>query len=320
MMPWRNTLNSWKPLLTAGVLFLCAAGANAETLTLKEAAYVKGPKVLLGEIADIEGENKELLESIEVIDAAQPGSQKKLHAALIQTRLKSAGLEEVELNGALAVTATTLSSEITRDAVAQSLIDHIRETMPWDGRSTLIEVAPPTFDITAPEGQVDFAWAPQPGFDYVGTGAFKGEVLVDGQPARTINMRARIEPYVEVMVATRDIMRGMPVGPMDMEPRKMPLSAAPQGAITDPQRALGLVARKTIFPGQFVTQRDLQERVAVKRNQLVDVLVRSGAVHLKGRAKATMDGRVGDSIILVNPDSNAQMQGMVMADGSVLVE
>lgn len=308
-------------LLLLLLLALLLTGlAHADVLTLKEEAYVKGPKVLLGEIADIEGEDKELLGAIELGDAAQPGSQKKLNAALVQARLKSAGVPDVELHGALAVTATTLHSELGRMEIAQSLENHIRDTMPWDQQRTQIEVAPANFDITLPEGQVDLAWSAQPGFEYVGTGAFKGELMVDGKPQRTINMRAKIEPYVTVMVATRDIMRGMPVGPADMEPREMPLTAAPQGAITDPQRALGLIARKTIFPGQFLSQRDLQERVAVQRNQLVDVIARSGSVTLKGRAKAAMDGRVGDTIILVNPESNAQMQGTVMPDGSVHVE
>jgi flagella basal body P-ring formation protein FlgA len=154
----------------------------------------------------------------------------------------------------------------------------------------------------------------------VGAGAFKGEVIVDGRSQRSFNVRAKVEPYVTVMVATRDIMRGMPVGPMDMEPREMLLSSAPEGVVTDPARAVGLVARKTIFPGQFLTLRDLQERVAVERNQLVDVIVKSGSVTLTGRAKATMDGRAGDTIICVIPESKEQIQGVVMPNGVVVVE
>jgi flagella basal body P-ring formation protein FlgA len=305
------------------VALLGALGAQAaDKVTFREEAFVKGPKVLLGDVASIVGVGAEMLAAIELGDAPQPGAQKRLHTALVETRLRSAGVDVsgIEMHGATSVLATTLSSEISSEEVADSLAEYIRESMPWEADSTRIEVTPPAFAITAPEGLVEFAWAATPDYGYVGAGAFKGEVIVDGRSQRSFNVRAKVEPYVTVMVATRDIMRGMPVGPMDMEPREMLLSSAPEGVVTDPARAVGLVARKTIFPGQFLTLRDLQERVAVERNQLVDVIVKSGSVTLTGRAKATMDGRAGDTIICVIPESKEQIQGVVMPNGVVVVE
>lgn len=301
---------------------LAGVSAHADKLTLKEEAYVKGPKVLLGDIARIEGESAERLREIELVDAAMPGAQKRLNAALVETRLRSAGvdIEGIEMHGSTSVLATTLSDEISGGEVADSLMQYIRESMPWDAEHTQVEITPPAFALTVPEGQTEIAWSPSPGYEYVGAGAFQGQLMIDGEPKRSFNVRVKVDPYVDVMVATRDIMRGMAVGPADMEPRRMPLTSAPQGVITDPQRALGLVARKTIFPGQFLTLRDLQEKVVVERNQLVDIIVRSGAVTLQGRAKATMDGRVGDTIVCVNPDSKEQIQGVVMPNGAVVVE
>jgi len=315
-------LRSLIALTGLSAALLLAGAAHADKLTLKEEAYVKGPKVLLGDIAQIDGESADRLAEIELVDAAMPGAQKRLNAALVETRLRSAGIDigEIEMHGSTSVVATTLSDEISGGEVADSLMQYIRETMPWDAEHTQVEVTPPAFDLTVAEGDIEIAWAPAPGYEYVGTGAFQGQLMVDGESKRTFNVRAKVDPYVDVMVATRDIMRGMAVGPADMEPRRMPLTSAPQGVVTDPQRALGLVARKTIFPGQFITLRDLQEKVVIERNQLVDIVVRSGAVTLKGRAKATMDGRVGDTIVCVNPESKEQIQGVVMPTGIVMVE
>lgn len=307
-------------LLLAALLPMAAA--RADVVTFKEEAYVKGPKVLLGDVADIEGEDAVELASIELMDAARPGAQKRLQAALVEARLRSAGFDTsaLDMQGATSVVTTTLSLEISGQEVAESLMHYIKETMPWELDSTQIEVTAPTFDITAREGTVDFAWSPAPDYRYVGSGAFRGELIVDGESQRSFNLRAKIEPYVNVLVASRDIARGQMVGPADMESRKMPLSSAPSGAVTDPQRALGLVARKTIFPGEYLSERDLQERVLVERNQLVNAVVQSGAVTLTSRLKAVTDGRAGDTIPCVNPQSKEQVLAVVMPDGSVRVE
>lgn len=303
-------------------LLLVSQAARADLVTFKEEAFVKGPKVLLGDIANIEGEAADELAAIELIDAARPGSQKRLQAALVEARLRNAGYDTsaLRIEGPSSIVTTTLSSDVSREAVAESLMQYIKETMPWDLQSTQIEVTAPNFDVTVPEGVVDIAWSPAPDYRYVGAGAFRGELVVDGVSQRNFTVRAKVEPYVEVLVASRDIARGQALGPVDFEPRKMPLSAAPSGALTDPDQALGLVARKTIFPGEYISERDLQERVLVQRNQTVNAVVRAGAVTLNARLVAMADGRAGDAIPCVNPGSKEQVLAMVMPDGTVQVE
>ncbi len=312
----------WTVWTLALAALLIVSGACADVVTFKDEVYVKGPKVLLGDIAEIEGEDAVELASIELMDAARPGAQKRLQASLVEARLRSAGIDTsaIEMQGASSVVTTTLSLEVSGREVAESLMQYIKETMPWELDSTQIEVTAPTFDITAREGTVDFAWSPAPDYRYVGAGAFRGELIVDGESQRTFNLRAKIEPFVNVLVASRDIARGQLVGPADMESRKMPLSTAPTGAVTDPQRALGLVARKTIFPGEYISERDLQERVLIERNQIINAVVRSGAVTLTSRLKAVTDGRAGDTIACVNPQSKEQVLAVVMPDGTVRVE
>jgi len=303
-------------------LLLLAVAAHADKLTLKEEAYIKGPKVLLGDLANIEGEDAEQLASIEIIDAARPGAQKRVNAALVETRLRSAGinLDDIELHGPSSIVATTLHTEISQEQVAQSLMDFIRNSMPWDEAHTNIEITAPPGAITAPDGVVDFAWHPSPDYEYVGAGAFRGELLVDGAPQRSFSMRDHVEPYVDVLVAARDVQRGGIVGPADIDVRRMPLRSAPQGVITEAQLAIGMAATRTIFPGQFLSSKYLSEPVLVKRNQTVEIRVRAGSLLLTGRARATVDGRAGDIITLINPESKETLQRLVLPDGAVEVE
>ena len=105
-------------LVLAGVM-AAAAWAQGETVTLKEEVYVKGPKVLLGDVAVVEGVDADYLRSIEIMPAAAPGGVRRLNAALVRTRLLEGGLDEsqVDIRGSRNVVATTLHLKITRGMI-----------------------------------------------------------------------------------------------------------------------------------------------------------------------------------------------------------
>ncbi len=313
------------PRVALALLLGCAlfpAAAHADTLVLKEEAFVKGPKVFLGELAEIEGVNAEILAAIEVTSAALPGGSKNLNAALVESRIRTAGLgaSDVEIRGARRIHTTTMHNEIGREMVAESLRTFILEKMPWDPERTEIDVPPVLSDFVVPEGVLDIEWRPSPQYRYVGSGAFRGTILVDGQPKKTLSCRAVVEPYVEVVMAANDIPRGRPISMNDLELREMGLSMAPTGAMTNPSQAVGLLARRTIFPGQPLTTRNVEPPTVIKRNQLVAVQLRAGALHMQSRAKALSDARAGDTLICENLNSKDRFQGVVRADGVVVVQ
>jgi flagella basal body P-ring formation protein FlgA len=302
-------------------LLSLALWTGADTLTLKETAYVKGPKVLLGDIAEIEGDNATVLAGIELAPAALPGASKPLNAALVETRLRHAGLnpDDIAIKGASRVLATTLYAEISKQMIAQSLYAHILENMPWDSQDTEIDIPIPLSDITVPDGEIEFVWRTNPQFRYVGPGAFRGTILVDGLEQRSILCKVNIEVYTNVVVARRDIPRGRPIGVADVEMRTEALSRIPEGTATGFEQVIGFITRKTIFPGQIVSTRNIELPRVVKRNQLVTVEMITGALNIQSRAKALSDGRMGDTILCANLNSGEVFQGVVRADGVIEV-
>lgn len=313
--------------LSAAVLIMVTLGtwravAGEDTVTLLEEAQVRGSKVLLGEVAAIEGVNAEALAAIEVIAAPMPGAAKQVHASLVESRLRGAGFDpkNVSIKGSSRVRATTAHATISREALAESLRQHILLEMPWDLGDTQVDVPLPLNDIIAPDGDVDIFWKANPQYRYVGAGAFSAEILVDGQVFRTLQCKAIVEPYVNVVTALSDIPRGRSIGPRDLDLRKIAVSAAPQGAVTRIEDIIGMVATKTIFPGQTVTTRMVDMPVIVRRSQMVPVEVQSGAVQLQGRAVAMSDARAGDLLTCMNPNSKEQFLGLLRKDGVVVVQ
>ncbi len=307
-------------LILSSVALLVSGAWSEAVLELREEVLVKGPKVFLSDLVEVEeGALADRLAEVEISQAARPGSSKNFNASLVEARLKTAGLKDVSVTGSARVRATTMHIDISREMVVASLQNHIETEMPWDPATTEVNIPLPLNDIVAPEGDMEIRWRSNPQYRYLGSGAFRGDVLIDGAVYRTVTMRASIEAFHEVVVAATDISRGRPIMASHLELQMMAVSRAPRGAMLHIKDAVGLLARKTIFPGQPITSRNVEAKKVIRRNQMVPVEVRSGRIRIQHRARAMMDGRAGDVIVCTNPSTKQEFQGVVRADGVVEV-
>jgi flagella basal body P-ring formation protein FlgA len=298
-----------------------AAQAEA-TIRIREEAYIKGPKVYLGDLVEVqERDLRERLAHVEVSSAASPGSTKQLSASLVEARLEHAGvdLDDVARERPRQIRATTMHLELSPEMLMASLRDFIQGAMPWDAEVTEIDVPLPQQAIQAPEGELIIDWRPSPQYRFVGPSNFRGDIIVDGELFRSIAMRASVETYQEIVVADTDIPRGRPVTESQIRMETIALSRAPDGAITDPGDVMGLIARKTIFPNQPITARNVEPRRIIRRNQTVLVEVNNGRIHIQHQARAMMDGKAGDLIVCTNLNTKEEFQGIVRPDGVVEV-
>jgi len=309
-------------LCITGLTGLGMSAAAIDTITLKQEAYVKGPKVTLGEVADITGDHTEQLGGIEVGPAASPGDSRRVEKPLIEARLKTAGIaaETFDLRGAPAVVAKTLHLEVTRDVVEQNIRAFVEQQMPWKPEDAVIEVSFPMEGMVVPEGEVGFEWKVDPGFRFLGPGGIRGAVTVDGEVKRSFLCKVSIEAYDEVMVASVPIQRGSMLAMSNVTIERRAMSGLKDAVFHDPSELAGFVARRAIGPGEIITQRSLAPRIIIKRNQLVTVETRAGGMQIETQARAGSDGAAGDVVICVNPNSNQPFQGVVRRDGVVVVE
>ena len=307
----------WAPILILG--FPC--GAFGDTVTFRAEAYVRGPTLTLGDLADIAGERAQELAAIEVAPAAMPQGSKRLDTGLVMARLRHAGIDTDGLNleGARAVRATTLHQEVTPAMIADSLRRFIEDAMPWDPQATTVDVAEPTQVLIVREGELGFEWRPNPEYRYLGSGAFRGEVTVDGTSEKNLLCKTDVRTYGHVLVATQDIPRGRPLAAAHLEVQEREMSVFGEAVLTDLSEAAKCTARRNIYAGQVIATSQVAPRVLVKRRQVVAVETWAGGLVVRTRARAESDGAEGDVIVCTNLTSNQQFYGIVRADGSVLV-
>jgi flagella basal body P-ring formation protein FlgA len=307
---------------TLYIAMVTGAHAGESAVKIKEDALVKGPKVYLSDLVEVkEPELQERLATIEVSAAAGPGESKQLTASLVEARLEHAGVDlgELDPNRPGQIRATTMHIEVSPEALAASLREHIELEMPWKPDTSEIDVTVPHQGLMTPEGEMTIEWRASPQYTYLGPTNFRGNVMIDGTLYRTVVLRATVESYQEIVVAATDIPRGRPVSDSQLAMQTVALSTAPEGAVTDMVDVEGLVARKTLFPGQPVTTRVVELRRLIKRNQMVPVELTTSAIKIQNQAKAMMDGKEGDVIVCSNPVTKEEFQGVVRADGVVEV-
>ena len=299
-------------------LALCA---GAESVVIKEEAYVKGPKILLSDIASLPGDKAAEWGSLEVTAAPAPGVEKNVSASLVEARLREAGVnvQELSFEGSRTVKTTTMALDVTKEMLTESLRAFILAQMPWDPQDAEIDIPPPLSDLVVPDGELSILWSASPQYRYIGPGAFRATVEVDRKSQQTLVLRAEVHPYAEVLVTATDIARGKLLTEKDLELRKIALTDAPSGVILDPSAIVGQLARRTIFAGTVLTSRDVEQRIVVQRNQIVPVEMYSGAVHVSTQARALGDARTGDTVVCANLNSKEQFQGVARGDGVVEV-
>lgn len=311
--------------VNVSLVFLMACGAtfaDPAVVALRESVYVSGPTVTLGDVADIEGDDAAYLASIELTSAALPGATRRLNSAVIYSRLEQAGVfpEEVDLRGANLVSATTIHLELTPEMIAGDLRGYVEAAMPWDADQATVDVYPPAQGLVVSDGHVEFRWRTNPGYDYLGNGTFRGEVLVDGQVEQSFYAKASIEAYADVVVASRDISRGERLTRANLELDKRALSSVGRGAYFEFEDLSGLVAKATIIRGQTVSDRKVEAPILIKRNQIVTVETRLGALTVQAQAKALDSAAAGETLLLESLSSERELSGVVRADGTVEVE
>ena len=306
----------------AAVLAMSIGIASADTITLKPEVYIKGPKVLLGDVAVVEGENAEELRAIEIATAALPGSSRRIDASLLQSRIQNAGYDNdsVEMNTThRVITATTMAIDLTNELLTDDLREHIFASMPWDPEETLIDIVPPTTKTVVAEGDIEITWRANPSYQFLGQGSFRGDVRVDGELSKTVYAKATVQPYAEVLVANQGVARGEVLNASNVHLEKRDLSAIKGGVFFGTDELDGAIAKSSIYPGQIVSAAKVMAPKVVKRNQIVRVQTQLGSLVIQSQAQAMSDGAAGDILRLRNLQSKEEFTGIVGKDGVLTV-
>lgn len=120
----------------------------------------------------------------------------------------------------------------------------------------------------------------------------------------------------DVVVAARTLRAGTAIGPGDIVLLSDP---ARPGTVTDPEAAIGLEARVTLYAGRPIPEASLGPPALVERNALVTLVFERGGLAIQAEGRALGRGAEGQAIRVMNLDSRSTVTGTVAGPALVRV-
>jgi flagella basal body P-ring formation protein FlgA len=147
-------------------------------------------------------------------------------------------------------------------------------------------------------------------------------VAVDGHRGtaiRPMRVSGQVVETLEVPVLNRAMARGEQVRASDIRLERRPRSDVQSVALADPAMLTGRVSRSALQAGAVLRDSDLARQELVEKNGIVAVVYETPGLALSMRGKATEAGGLGDTILVINPQSKRTLQAVVTGPGTVTV-
>jgi flagellar basal body P-ring formation protein FlgA len=153
-------------------------------------------------------------------------------------------------------------------------------------------------------------------------GRFTATVVAGGshQGAQRLNLHGRVYATARLPVLRRAINAGETVRANDVEFAQVREDAGRRDVISDPQRLVGQTARVRLREREPVRESDVRAPTLVTRGSGVTIVLQTGNLQLSAQGRATEDGARGDTIRVVNLQSNRTVEAVVVGTDTVAVQ
>ncbi|MES0881901.1 flagellar basal body P-ring formation chaperone FlgA [Roseibium sp. SCP14] len=126
---------------------------------------------------------------------------------------------------------------------------------------------------------------------------------------------------VELPVPRQTIHPGDEISHQDLIERKFPSRTAQQFAVsTHRGQLVGMIARRTLLPGQPVPLNAIEKQVLVHRGEPARLVFREHGLMIIMQVEALQNGGAGSFVRVRNIDSGLVVSGRVQEDGTIRVE
>lgn len=141
----------------------------------------------------------------------------------------------------------------------------------------------------------------------------------DGPPVIQRNVFGTVYEMAQIPVPKRLISAGDIIGADDLEWQPVHLSRLSGSSLTDAEQLVGRMAKRPLKAGQILRQSDVAVSPVIHKNDLIRLVVKTGQMTLSVQGKALQDAALGQTVRVVNVNSNRQLSGTVIDAGTVAI-
>ena len=285
------------------------------SLTLRVRIMVDGDVVRLGDLF------QEALSDgdVAVAQAPKAGQTMTLDARFLQQVARAYRLNWKPSSKYQKITIGRMSQRVTAPMVREAIAASVQERLGSSG----------DLDIVLDGGDLEFD-LPTDVENSVAVSAINFDpnsnrfaaVLVapsDGPPILQRNVFGTAYEMAQIPVPRRLISAGDTIAADDLEWQPVHLSRLSGNSLTDAEQLVGRMAKRPLKAGQMLRQSDVAISLVIRKNDLIRLVVRTGQMTLSVQGKALQDAALGQTVRVVNVNSNRQLSGTVVDAGTVAI-
>jgi flagella basal body P-ring formation protein FlgA len=303
-------------VLVASVILIATALANAQEArpALRAEANVTGGLVRIGDLVD----NAGIVANTAVFRAPALGETGNVPVAQVLEALRAHSLVGLETGSLTHVSVTRASRAILPQEIEALLTGALaKEHNLGDAKDIALGFDRPLRTVHVEPGFTDPARIAQLRYD-ARSGRFDAMIEIAGIAANA-RLFGTAFPTTEVVTLTRPLARGEIIKAGDVAVQRVPRARLTGDTITDPEQAIGLAPRSSAAADRPLRNAELMKPEIVQRGEHVTITYQVPGVTLSVRGKATEGGALGDSIDVVNVQSNRTLRGTVTGRGEITV-
>lgn len=317
-------------VLAALALAVSASAAWAVvTVRVAPEVTVQRDEIVLGDLGAIEGDEPlaSRLRQLRLGPAPLVGTSQRLDGDTLRNHLRAArvDLAKVQLMLPDRVVVTRAFQLVPGAAIVEAvkreaLVRLGSRSGPGEtGGALAIVPASRVEDLKVPTGEVLLDARLHEGPTGSAFLAATVAVRVNGRDYQTLSLTFRVGRYQQVLVAARPLEPKTVLGAADFRIDSLSSSELPADALTAIAEPSDLEALRPVKPGEVITSRMLRQKIAVKRGEIVTLILEGRGFRITTQGQAAEDARRGDTVRVVNVTSKRDVLGKVEGPGVVRV-
>lgn len=306
------------------MIFAIATTLAAITVTVPETAQVRGQELHVSAIVRVEGaeaSDQARIAALTLGYTPSPGYGRVITRDEIASRIRAALPDStISVLGAERCRIEVETETVRGETLQQHALKALRDATA--GLDVAISTPTPTPDVVVPRADRRFELRPNVDVQALRSGAqnVPVQVWIDGAPYQTVQAPVMIELYQKVPVVVVDVARGDALSNSVIELERRRVESTLSGNPLTWAAVPGAVALRDLRAGTIVTDRDVQRAQLVKRGDVVQILVKKGAITARSTAIAAQDGFLGDRVRVTTADTRRELTAVVTGRASVEVD
>ncbi len=146
------------------------------------------------------------------------------------------------------------------------------------------------------------------------------EIFADGQSKDKTVLMGKYYPLQEVWVPKVNITKGELLTAKQFKTVSIRASRVKPMHIIDLEKLVGKEAKRSLKEGRLVTDRDVGNKIIIKKGDIVSLLYRTEHMQITAKAEAQRDAAKGDKIEVMNIKSRKILFGTVLDKDTVSVD